>query len=150
MSMRSSTIRLKEEVDLRPTYVDLRASTSADRYEDTLCLNPSQTAMPIGPLSRHIQRNDITILEIPNFEADPSYTDLMQGIYNGDKKLIKQNMKTQANLCSDTHMTALMVAARIGDIANAKLLIKAGEAGRKLMRGGQPSWLLRFTTVSKR
>lgn len=135
MSMRSSTIRLKEEVDLRPTYVDLRASTSADRYEDTLCLNPSQTAMPIGPLSRHIQRNDITILEIPNFEADPSYTDLMQGIYNGDKKLIKQNMKTQANLCSDTHMTALMVAARIGDIANAKLLIKAGETGRKTNEG---------------
>ena len=135
MSTRASTIRLREEIDYRPTYVDTRPVSAADRYEDTLCLNPSQTAMPIGPLSRHIQKNDITILEIPDFEIDSSYTDLMQGIYNGDKKLIKQNIKTQANLCSDTHMTALMIAARVGDIANAKLLIKAGETGRRTNEG---------------
>lgn len=135
MSMRSSTVRLRDEVDYRPTYVDTRLMTSADRYEDNLSLNPSHTSMPIGPLSRHIQKNDITILEIPDFELDPSYTDLMKGIYNGDKKAIKQNMKSQANRCSDNHMTALMVAARIGDIANTKLLIKAGETGKRTSEG---------------
>lgn len=135
MSLQSSTVRLRDEIDYRPTYVDTRLLSSADRYEDNLSLNPSHTSMPIGPLSRHIQKNDITILEIPDFEIDPSYTDLMRGIYNGDKKAIKQNMKSQANLWSDRHMTALMVAARVGDIVNIKLLIKAGEAGKRTNEG---------------